>query len=191
MPKRVFQRIRKELRAKDRIRERALELSRTAIRLSAQAILSIHKGKLIRAERMLKRVRKSLDQMDTILKDCPEIAHKGFVYTAYQEYCEANLLLSFVSGRDFPTPDDLSVPPIPYTLGLADVVGELRRRAIDSLRVGDSKTADRCLDTMEGIYESFLSIERGYALIPGFKGKRDAIRSAIERTRADVLRSLR
>lgn len=191
MSKKVFQGIRKELKVKDRIRERALALSRTSIRLSAQAILSIHRGKLIHANGMLKRVRKSLDQMEAILKDCPEIAHKGFVYTAYQEYSEANLLLGFVSGGDFPTPEDLNVPLIPYMLGLADVVGELRRKAIDSLRVGDLRTADHCLNRMESVYESFLSIEHGDALIPGFKGKRDAIRGAIERTRADILRSSR
>lgn len=191
MVKKVFQRIQRELRVKDRIREKVLALSRIVIRLSAQAILSIHKGKFDHTNKRLERARKILDKMETILKGCPEIVHKGYVYTAYQEYAEASLLLSFVSGKDFPTPESLRVPSIPYVLGLADVVGELRRKAIDSLRVGDSKTADRCLTTMESIYDSFISIDYGYALVPGFREKRDAIRRKIEGTRGDILRASR
>ena len=185
----VISAIRKELEAKDRIREEVLALSRTVTRLSAQAILSIHKAQLDLASGRLEEARRGLDRMEAILRDCPEILYKGFVYTAYQEYAEASLLLGFVAGKGLPTPERLSVPPIPYVLGLADVVGELRRRAVDSLRVRDLEAADRCLAVMEDIYESLLSIERGYALIPGFRGKLDAIRRGIEETRGDILRA--
>jgi translin len=184
--KTIMRKIGKELELKDEVREKVLDVSRTIVRLSSQAILAIHRGRLNPAQKRIESAKKNLRKMEELLRKSPEIASSGFVYTAYQEYAEANLLLNFVLNEDFPTPERLGIPSIPYILGLSDLVGELRRKALDSMREGDLKLAERCLRTMEDVYNSFISIEKGHALVPGFRMKGDAIRKRIESTRGDI-----
>jgi len=83
-------------------------------------------------------------------------------------------------------PDELGVPAISYVLGLADAIGEFRRRALDSLRKGDVKTAEKCLQTMEQIYVELLSMDEAYTLVPGLRRKSDVARHIIETTRGDI-----
>lgn len=184
--RKIIRGIQKELSAKDTFREKILDLSRASVRLSSQSILAIHRGSIAEAKKRLERAKSNLDKMKEILQNCPEMIHSGSVYTAYQEFVEANLLLNFVLKEDFPTPESLGVPSIPYLIGLTDFVGELRRKALDSIREDDLKVAERCLKVMEDVYESLLAIERGRALIPGFRGKVDSVRKRIEETRGDL-----
>jgi translin len=177
------------LKSKDKSREEVLSLSRSVVRLSSRAILATHRGDLEKARKRLRRARDKLNAMEELLEKCQEIKYGGFVYTAYQEYSEANLFLNFVEKRRFPTPEELGVPFIPFLLGMADFAGELRRKSLDSLREGDMKMAERCLSVMEDVYESYLLIDEGHALIPGFRSKLDLIRRRIEETRGDLARA--
>ena len=78
------------------------------------------------------------------------------------------------------------MPSIPYVLGLMDVIGELRRRSLDSLRKGDVKTAEKCLEIMEHIYVEITVMDDAYLLVPGLRRKCDIARGVIEITRGDV-----
>jgi translin len=115
-----------------------------------------------------------------------ELAHGGAVYTAYQEFAEASIFLEFSERRRFLGPKSLGVPSIPYVLGLADVIGELRRMALDSIRNNDLRLAERCLNSMEDIYASLMTLENADALAPGLRRKCDVARHLIEATRGDV-----
>ena len=101
--------------------------------------------------------RKRLNEAKGLLKEINVIAtHPGlsinFIRVAYQEYVEANILFSIELEGIFPKPEDLNVPTLSYLLGLADSVGEFRRKALDSLRVGDIENAETSLKIMEDIY---------------------------------------
>ncbi len=72
-----------------------------------------------------------------------------------------------------------------YLLGLGDVPGELRRQALDALRLGDIETAEARLSTMEEIYLSLVTMEE-VALLKGLRRKLDIARGVIERTRSEV-----
>jgi len=61
----------------------------------------------------------------------------GSVDSAFQEYAEASILLSLIRESRFVGFEELEVPMTSYVLGLADVIGELRRRALESLRKDD------------------------------------------------------
>ena len=80
----------------------------------------------------------------------------------------------------------MGVPAVSYVLGLADVIGEFRRRALDSIRKGDVNTAENCLHIMEHIQVELISMDEAFMLVPGLRRKTDVARRIIETTRGDV-----
>lgn len=182
----IIQDIQKDLKTKDSVRETVLANSREAVRISSQAILLVHRRKFDEARKKLKQAHDLLGNMEETLKDWVELAHSGAVYTAYQEFAEASILLEFSGKRRFPSPKSLGVPSIPYVLGLADVVGELRRMALDSIRNDNLGMAEKCLNSMEDIHVLLMTLENANALAPGLRRKCDVARHLIETTRGDV-----
>jgi len=182
----IIQDVGKELKTKDSVREIVLANSREVVRLSSQAILLIHRRKFDEARSKLKQVHDLLYNMEETLKNWIELAHSGAVYTAYQEFAEASILLEFLERGKFPSPKSLGVPSIPYILGLADVIGELRRMALDSIRNDNLRMAEKCLSSMEDIHALLMTLENANALAPGLRRKCDVARHLIETTRGDV-----
>jgi len=110
---------------------------------------------------------------------------------ARQEYSEANIFLSLIEESRFVTPDGISVPSVDYVLGLADVIGELRRLALDALREGDLKNGEKCLQIMDEIYTELMGMDEAYMLVPGLRRKCDIARRIIETTRGDITQEAR
>jgi translin len=108
-----------------------------------------------------------------------------------QEYSEANIFLRLVQERRFATPHEIDVPSVEYVLGLADVIGECRRFALDALRQGYVEKAENCLQTMDQIYMELLALDESYMLVPGLRRKSDVARKVIEITRGDVTQEIR
>ena len=76
-------------------------------------------------------------------------------------------------------------------LGLADVIGEYRRLALDNLREGEVKKAEECLEIMDQIFIQLLALDEAYMLVPGLRHKSDSDRRIIEATRGDVTLEIR
>lgn len=184
--KQIIHGIRIELKAKDRVREEVLAVSREIVRLSSEAILSTHRDDYVGAKRKLAQIKKKIARMEKVLQGWPEIVDSGAVSMAYQEFAEAALLLGFVAEDKFPSPEKLGIPSIPYILGLADVVGELRRRALDSIRAGDLGVAEKSLVAMEDVQNLLMTLEHAHVLAQGLRRKIDVARKLIEETRGDV-----
>ncbi|HDI07307.1 MAG TPA: haloacid dehalogenase [Candidatus Bathyarchaeota archaeon] len=178
--------IRFELKRKEKIRERAQEVMRKATRLSKEAILLIHKKGFREARKRLTRARKMIRSLNTLSEGYPEIVYTGLFDAALQEYCEASILFQLVRNGTYVSPDELEVPHVAYILGLADVIGELRRSALDALREGNVENAEKCLEKMEEIYSSLMAMDEAYLLVPGLRRKCDVARRIIETTRGDV-----
>jgi len=96
------------------------------------------------------------------------------------------MLLTLIREERFIKPEELGVPSISYVLGLSDVIGELRRKTLDSLRKGDVETAENCMQIMEQIYIELTSMDDAYLLVPGLRRKCDVARRIIEATRGDL-----
>jgi len=94
-----------------------------------------------------------------------------------------------VEKGEVPSPADLKAPFDAYILGLCDVVGELRRKVLDSLRKDRVNDAIKFFNYMEEIYSEILKLHYPQGLIP-LKPKQDAMRSIIERTRSDITMAL-
>jgi len=182
----IIQSIREELEKKDEIREEILKSSRNVVRMARQAVLLIHRRRLSEAAHRLEEAKSSLEEMERKLAGWRELGGSGTVYTAYQEFAEASILLNYVRSGYIPDPESIEVPNIPYVLGLADVIGELRRLTLDSIRTGDFKAAERSLVTMEDIHASLMTIDTPPAITPGLRKKGDSARRIIEVTRGDV-----
>ncbi len=110
---------------------------------------------------------------------------------ALQEYSEAAVFLTLASESRFVSPEELNVPSVDYVLGLADVIGEYRRLALDALRVGDAEKGDACLRIMDEIYIELTALDEAYMLVPGLRRKCDVARRIIEATRGDVTQEVR
>lgn len=159
---------------------------RRATRLSKQAILFTHQERFDDAEKLLEEASELLVKLDEVSKDHLELVYTGLVDAAFQEYTEAHTLLTLIKEERFITPKELGVPSVSYVLGLADVIGELRRRALDSLRREDVETAEKSMQTMEQIYVELTAMDDAYLLVPGLRRKCDVARRIIETTRGDI-----
>ena len=171
---------------KNKIREETHESMRKATSLSKQAILLIHQKKYVEAEKYIADAKDRISSLQVLSADCPEIVYGGMFSAALQEYSEARILLVLIKESRFVTPAEINVPSIDYVLGLADVVGEYRRLALDNLREGEVKKGEECLEIMDQIFIQLLGLDEAYMLVPGLRHKSDTARRIIETTRGDI-----
>lgn len=177
--------IRENLLRKDEIRQEVQNLARKTTRLSKQAIFLVHRDMTSEAENTLKEAEANIGKLTELSKLYPEIC-AGIVETPFQEYAEAKIFLELVKSRVFISPREVNVSDEAYVLGLADVVGELRRRSLDLIRKDDIMGAEECLNLMETIYSELIGCDELQALIPGLRRKCDIARRIIEATRGDI-----
>lgn len=175
-----------ELKRREEVREEVQRDMRKAIRLSKQAILFTHQERLDDARKFLDDASELFAKLREVTKGHPDVMYTSLVDAAFEEYAEAHTLLKLVEEGRFISPEELGIPAVPYVLGLADVIGELRRRALDSLRKGDVKTAKGCLPMMEQIYVELTAMDDAYLLVHGLRRKCDIARRLIEITRGDI-----
>jgi len=172
-----------ELDEKDAVREVALKSSRAVVRLSGSMIRGMHRKEKV--DEQLKELKDEVSRLSGLIADHPDIAVAGYVESAYQEYSEVAILMAIQEKDDVPSPDELGVGSSPYLLGLADVVGELRRFALDELKEGKVEKADHYLDKMEDIFSALMRFDYPDAILP-IRRKQDVVRSLLEKTRGEV-----
>lgn len=180
----VIQAIDRFLSIRDQLREEVLRLSRDVVRLSKQVISSVYNGDLDSASSIAKEMESKVTEIRDKLRDAPDLYYTGLVYNALSEYVEAELLLDVVFKRELRGFEELGVPPVPYLQGLGDLVGELRRLALERVRVGDFSEAWRIYRVMESIYVNLSKLEYPEALIPGVRHKVDVARRLLDETLA-------
>ncbi len=176
---------------KNDIRENSHDSMRQATSQSKQAILRIHQKKFDEAQKLISDAKNLLCALQEKAKKYPDIVYGGMLSAANQEFAEANILLSLIKEDRFLTPKEINVPSIDYVLGLADVIGEYRRLALDYLREGEVEKGEKCLHTMDEIFIQLLALDEAYMLIPGLRHKSDADRRIIEATRGDITLEVR
>ena len=187
----VMQEVKSELMANNQIREETHESMRKATSLSKQAILLIHQKRFSDAQKMVESAKEKIVSLQTQAKKYPEIIYGGMLSAALQEYSEANIFLVLVKEGRFVTPAEINVPSVDYVLGLADVIGEYRRLALDNLREGAVERGEGCLQIMDEIFIQLLALDEAYMLVPGLRHKSDIARRIIESTRGDITLEVR
>ncbi len=190
LSKRDLASVQKQLVHYDEAREAVLSLSRTATRLAGSSILEIHRGDMEAASNTLRKVEQTLSKIEILANDFSEFKTSSGVIVAFQEYVEAMTLRSFAQSERIPTISELKTDNRSYVLGLLDAVGEFRRMALNCLRRGEVKKAEKLLGAMEGVYDDLQTLEHT-SIIPTFRVKMDADRRIIESTRGDVVTEVR
>jgi translin len=178
--------VRAELDGKYRARELALDNCRKIIRSSANAIRALHRNEPETARRLLIEARVLIDEAEGPLSEHSDIYHAGFFYDAVKEYAEAETTAALFAGEPLPLPAQIGVHAVPYMKGLGEAVGELRRRLLDLLRVGDLPQAEAAFQQMEAIHDLMAALDYPDGMTGGLRRTTDVARSLIERSRADL-----
>jgi translin len=176
---------------KNAVRESSHDSMRKATSQSKQAILRIHQKKFDEADKLVSEAKATIQNLQEQAKQYPEIIYGGMLSVAFQEYAEANIFLTLIKQERFVTPNEIGVPSVDYVLGLADVIGEYRRLALDYLREGEVEKGVKCLQVMDEIFIQLLALDEAYMLVPGLRHKSDTARRIIESTRGDITLEVR
>ncbi len=177
------------LEEKNAARDKALQRSRSLIRHCALAIRAVHREERSLAKEHLDQATELAAALREDLAPYPDLFHAGYTQDAFKEYAEANTVYSLLGGMDFPAADDLGVEYAAYLGGLAETVGELRRRALDVLRHDQQQEAERMLALMEEIYALLITVDFPDAITGGLRRATDIARGLVERTRGDLTTS--
>ncbi len=183
--------IREEFDKLTATRDQALAQARTLTRHCSHAIRAIHREERDKANQELSAARKLADALRSDLNDFPSLYFTGYTQDALKEYAEANLLVALLDNGKIPSPEDLGLEISTYLNGLAETIGELRRRCLDILRGGHSSEAERLLQCMDEIFTVLVTMDYPDAVTRGLRRLTDVSRGIIERTRGDITLSLR
>ena len=182
----IIEKIDHHIEGKEKIREEALKTSRDIIICCRKGIQQLHQNKLDDANNFIKQALTKLTKLYSETKDHPDIFHAGFVENAAQEIVEIHCLYNIMKGENLPDPDTIQTTYSAYLLGLCDVVGELRRGALDFMLEGNIAKANEYLGYMDKIYDAIMSFDYPSALVP-IKKKQDMVRGLIEKTRGELV----
>ncbi len=175
-------RIEKKLTVQQRERDKVMELSRETIRLAGRSITLMHARENTKAMQMLARLKAYNARLSKESK-----GHEFYTLQASQEYAEAYILHSILSGSGIPGIRRVAVSEAAYLLGILDVVGELKREAFEELRHENLRKAELHYDKMVEIYDSFLHMRFANSIVPDLRKKQDTARIQIEGTAAALL----
>lgn len=183
--------IRKSFDVRTSMRDQALGLARQLTRACSLAIRAVHRDAREEMETHLGEAHELADKLRGNLVNHPDLFYAGYTQDALKEFVEANVTCALIQNQPLQTPEELGVENATYLNGLAEAVGELRRRTLDILRHGYSQEAERLLNHMDEIYSVLVTIDYPDAITNGLRRQTDLARGIIEKTRGDVTFSLR
>ena len=181
----IVEKIEEKLNEKDDLREKTLKKCRDIIRESRRSIKSIHSGDMETARENFERARNILNEIKEEIKEHPDILTAGYMENAMQEVAECAIFLAIVEGENLPLPDELGVSYTSYLMGMADVVGELRRKGVYTLKNGKIEEVEEILELMEEICDKMMEFDYPSGLIP-IKRKQDVMKKILEKMRGEV-----
>jgi translin len=187
----IAEQIRQTFDAQTARRDKALGQARALTRACALAIRAVHRNETEVMQGHLDEARLLADALRNDLADYPAFYYAGYTQDSLKEFAEANITCALLRHQALPTPEELNLPANTYLNGLAESVGEMRRRCLDMLRQDDSAEAERLLGHMDDIFAILVTMDYPDAITNGLRRQTDVIRAIIERTRGDVTFSLR
>jgi translin len=187
----IAERIRQNFDLRTSKRDEALKQARQLTRACSLAIRAVHRDDKQAMEANLAEAQTLADILREELRQHPELFFAGYTQDSLKEFVEANVTCALIQNQPLQTPEELGVQEATYLNGLAEVVGELRRRTLDILRSGYSEEAERLLGHMDEIYSVLVTMDYPDAITNGLRRQTDLARGIIEKTRGDVTFSLR
>ena len=187
----LAEQIRQEFDIRTTARDQALAQARMLTRACSLAIRAVHRDEDDVMKEHLSEARQISNSLQSDLAQHPDLYYAGYTQDSLKEFVEASVTCALIKNQNLPGPKDLNVESFTYLNGLAEVIGELRRRCLDILRHGYSTEAERLLILMDDIYAVLVTMDYPDAITNGLRRQTDIARSLIERTRGDITFSLR
>lgn len=187
--KEIFSEIGQRLENDNEAREELIKISRNAIRNSSIAIRHLHRKEMDLAVKIIEENANIIARVNNLaqqMNPCPF----GMVLSCNQEYAESVFLHTFLQQKPLPSYSEMKIPYLAFLHGIPDFIGELRRLVLDSLRIKDSKTAIKALDTMDELYSFLITLDYPDRLTYNLRKKTDFARNITEKTRGDVALAL-
>ncbi len=187
----IAERIRQNFDVRTAKRDEALKQARQLTRACSLSIRAVHRDDKEAMEANLAEAQSLADKLRDELKNYPDLFYAGYTQDSLKEFVEATVTCALIQNQPLQTPEEIGVEDATYLNGLAEVVGELRRRTLDILRSGYSAEAERLLSHMDEIYSVLVTMDYPDAITNGLRRQTDLARGIIEKTRGDVTFSLR
>ncbi len=187
----IAEQIHQALEARTQARDQALTYSRQLTRHAALAIRAIHRGEHDAAFEQIGQAQELVSELRKNMSLFPDLYFAGYTQDAIKEYAEAVITCQIIENKALPSPDELQIEFATYTNGLAEAVGELRRRCLDILRHGYSDEVERLMGAMDDIYGFLVTMDYPDAVTNGLRRQTDIMRGIVEKTRGDLTIALR
>ncbi len=187
----IVERIHESFTSRTSAREEALAQARSLIRHCANAIRAIHRDERELAHNELQTATSLASSLQKNQQTFPDIYFEGYTQDALKEFAEASIVYSLTENGTLPLPEELGIEYAAYLKGMAEAIGELRRRCLDTLRVNHTQEAEQMLAYMDDIFAILITMDYPDAITGGLRRLTDIARSIIERTRGDLTLSLR
>ena len=187
----IAEQIHNYFEAQTAARDQALSRARALTRACALSIRAVHRDETDVMQAHLDEARELAAALHSGLLDYPALYYAGYTQDSLKEFAEASITCALIRHEPLPTPEELDLPPHTYLNGLAESVGEMRRRCLDTLRQDNSAEAERLLEHMDNIFSILVTMDFPDAITNGLRRQTDIIRGVVERTRGDLTISLR
>lgn len=151
-----FKEMLKESDEFDNQRELLIKKSRDILKLSKQIIYSVHRNELKESEKLMKDMDKEIKEINSYVKKNPKMYHQGSYKVAIQEYVEAALYFNYAKDKKILTRKELDIETDYYLLGIADLSGELFRKAVHDATDENYDSVFEIRKIVEDIYSELL-----------------------------------
>ncbi len=151
--------IRRQLITFEKKREHVIQLSRNILRHSKQAISATHRKDLKLANQYVQRAGREISKAKKQIGFDPKLVLLGAYSVGMQEFVEARAFLYFVEHGKLLPFSSLSVDPEDYLMGLADLTGELSRKAVLQTIAKNYHTVTLVRTFVVGIHDFFLTLD--------------------------------
>jgi len=151
-----FKKLQQEIKGYDADREELIKKSRDVLKLSKQLIYSVHRDDLKEASGLANQIETQKNHLDKIAFKKKKLIFEGSYKIAVQEYVEAVLYYNFVKTGKLV---DLKVSAEHFVLGLADLPGEMVRKAVFLAGKGQVEKVIKIKDEVDNIYGELLKFD--------------------------------
>ncbi|MBI2668716.1 hypothetical protein HYX14_02645 [Candidatus Woesearchaeota archaeon] len=151
-----FSKLQQEIKEYDTERERLILKSREVLKLSKQVIYAVHRDEIKNAAQLVKEIQQKKKELDKIALHSNKMETEGSYKIAVQEYVEALLYFYFVRDGELVS---IEASPEHFVLGLADLPGELNRRAVFLAGKGQVAEVSKIRDAVDMIYGELLKFD--------------------------------
>lgn len=147
------------------------------------AISAVHRGDLKGCDAKLREAETGITRVRELSAKHAYASRLAVIRDALCEYVEASCLRQVVETGKVPSYTEFKVEPDEYLLGLADLVGELRRLCLDLVRGDQLGEAETVFKRMEEVFEFVMSFEYPKQSVKGLRHKVDVDRRLLDDTR--------